>query len=328
MRATAGVALALFAAAALLGAPQRAARAEVVDGVAAIVGDEVILLSEVRDAWHSYVDRVRAHGDTLSQQEAMQLRATALETLIDEKVVLQLAKKQNMTATDEDIDESIAGIARDEGVSVEAIYDAAAKQGLDKKTYREQLGRQITRMKVVQGAVQGKVRVSDEDVHKLYDERYGKAKPGARVKVLHILIPFPADAKEADKAEARKLANELREKAKQGGDFAGLARKYSSAPSAAQGGLTVFREADAPPEIRAAFEHLSPGDISEVIENVHGESLFQFLERFDPADVSYEKVADRLRAELMEQRTMPAFEKWIAEVKKSRYIEVVAPELR
>ncbi|HXZ83951.1 MAG TPA: peptidylprolyl isomerase [Myxococcota bacterium] len=328
MKSPARLALSLACALGLCAAAARVPRAEVVDGVAAIVGDEVILLSEVRDAWHGYVDRVRAHGESLTEQEALQLRATALENLIDEKVVLQLAKKQNLTASDEDIDQSVAGIAHDEGVSVDAIYDAAAKQGLDRKTYREQLGRQITRMKVVQGAVQGKVRVSDDEVRKLYDERYGHAKPGSRIKVLHILIPFPANAKDSDRAEARKLAEDLREKAKQGGDFAGLARKYSGAPTAQQGGLTVFREADAPPEIKAAVGSLSPGDISEVVETTHGENIFQFLERFDPADVSYEQVADHLRAELMEQRTMPAFEKWIAEVKKSRYIEVVAPELR
>ena len=65
-----------------------------------------------------------------------------------------------------------------------------------------------------------------------------------------------------------------------------------------------------------------------MIETAHGENLFQYLDSFDPADVPYEKVADRLRAELMEQQTMPAFEKWIADVRKSRYIEVVAQELR
>jgi peptidyl-prolyl cis-trans isomerase SurA len=328
MKRTPRAALTLFCVTALCAVGARPTRAEVVDGVAAIVGDEVILLSEVRDAWHSYIDRVRAHGESLTEEEAMQLRTTALTNLIDEKVVLQLAKKQNMTASDEDIDESVAGIARDEGVSVDAIYDAAKQQGLDKKAYREQLGRQITRMKVVQSAVQGKVRVSDEEVHKLFDERYGHAKPGSRIKVLHILIPFPEDAKEADRTEAHKLALELREKAKASGDFAGLARKYSGAPTAPQGGLTVFREADAPADIKHAIADLAPGDISEVVENAHGENIFQFLERFDPADVTYEKVADRLRAELMEQRTMPAFEKWIADVKKGRYIEVVAPELR
>lgn len=317
--------IALLLLACLCAAP---ARGEVVDGVAAIVGDEVILLSEVRDAWHTYVNRVRARGESLSQEDALALRNTALQSLIDEKLVMQLAKKQNLSASEEEIDESVRGIAQDEGVKVDEIYAAAASQGLDRKAYREQLGHQITRMKIVQGAVQGKVHVSDDDVKKLYAERYGNAKPGVRIRVLHILIPVDPGAPAAKRAEARALTEQLRDKARQTGDFAALARKYSGAPTAAQGGLTVFREADAPADIKNAVEGLKPGEISDVIETSHGENIFQFLDKFDPADVKYEQVADRLRAELMEQQTMPAFEKWIADVRKSRYIEVVAPELR
>lgn len=323
MRARAAL---LFAALAL--APAAVTRAEIVEGVAVIVGDEVVLLSEVREAWQSYVQRVRSRGDSLSNEDLLELRKQAVQTLVDEKLIMQVAKKQNMAASEEEIDESIANIARDENVTVDQIYQAAAAQGLDKKSYREQLGRQITRMKIVQGAVQGKVRVNEADVKKLYDERYGNAKPGVRIRVLHILIPVPQDSPPAERAEARKLTEQLREKAVKSGDFAALARKYSGAPTAPQGGLTVFREVDAPPDIKSAIEGLSPGEISPVVETAHGENLFQFLDKFDPADVPYEQVADRLRGELMEQQTMPAFEKWIADVRKSRYVEVVAPELR
>ena len=305
-----------------------AVRADTADGVAAIVGDEVILLSEVRDAWQAYVAKVRAKGDPMSEQDALALRNQALQSLIDEKLVSQIAKKQNMSASEDEIDDSVKAIAQDEGVGVEAIYAAAAQQGLDRKTYREQLGQQITRMRIVQSAVQGKVHINEEDVKKLYDERYGHAKPGVRIRVLHILIPVPPDAPEGKREEARELTRQLREKAKASGDFGALARKFSAAPTASQGGLTVFREADAPAEIKAAIEGMKPGDISDVIETAHGENLFQYLDHFDPADVPYEQVADKLRAELMERQTMPAFEKWIADVRKSRYIEVVAPELR
>ncbi len=305
-----------------------AARAQVVDGVAVIVGDEVVLLSEVRETWQQYVSRVRARGEQMSQEDMLELRRTAVQTLVDEKLVMQVAKKQNLAASDEEIDEAIASIARDEKVSTDQIYAAADAQGLDKKSYREQLGRQITRMKIVQGAVQGKVRVTEDDVKKLYDERYGHAKPGVRVRVLHILIPVPPDSPPAKRAEAREATEQLRAKALANGDFAGLARKYSSAPTASQGGLTVFREVDAPADIKGAIAGLAPGEISPVVENAHGENLFQLLDRFDPSEVPFEQVADRLRGELMEQQTMPAFEKWIADVRKSRYIEVVAPELR
>ena len=157
----------------LLLAASATPRAEVVDGVAAIVGDEVVLLSEVRTAMQSALARV-PQGQTLTPDEARQLRDNALKSLIDDKLVLQVAKRQGVGASEEEIDAAVAGIAQEEGISVDAIYAAAAQQGLPRATYREQLGKQITRMKMVSGSVQGRVRVSDEEVHKLYDERYGQ----------------------------------------------------------------------------------------------------------------------------------------------------------
>jgi peptidyl-prolyl cis-trans isomerase SurA len=303
------------------------ARAEVVDGVAAIVGDEVLLLSEVRDAMQSVVSRL-PEGQTLSPEEMKELRDSAVKGLIDDKLVMQVAKKQGLSASEEDIDQAIAGIAQEESVSSDEIYAAAAQHGMDRAAYREQLAKQLTRMKVVSGSVQGRVRVSDEDVRKLYDERYGNAKPGERIRVLHILIAVPKDAPPEAREQAHALALKIRDQAREAGDFGGLARKYSSAPTAQQGGLTVFRESDAPPAIKSAIEGLKPGEITDVIENAHGDNIFQFLDRFDPASVTYDQVADKLRAELIERRTMPEFEKWMTEVRKGRYIEVVAPELQ
>ena len=325
IRALRAAAAALLCAAALGAAP---VRADTADGVAAIVGDEVILLSEVRTAYQDYLERLGPKAQQLSAEDHAQLRQEVLQTLIDERLVLQVAKKQNATATEDEIDEQIKNIAAGENITVDQVYASAAEAGLNRKTYREELGKQITRMRIVQGAVQGKVRVTDDEVKKLYEERYGHAKPGELIRVLHILIPVPPDAPDAKRAEARKLTEDLREQAVKSGDFASLARKYSRAPTAPQGGLTTFREADAPPDIKRAIAGLKPGEISQVIDTAHGENLFQYLDRFNPADVTYEQVADKLRAELIEEQTKPAFEKWIAEVRKGRYIEVVAPELR
>lgn len=316
---------ALLCLAAFAAAP---ARAETADGVAAIVGDEVILLSDVRSAYNDYLGRLGPKAQQLTQADLASLRQDVLQTLIDEKIVLQFAKKQNAMATEEEIDEQIKNIATEENMTVDQIYADAAEAGLTRKAYREELGKQITRMRIYQGAVQGKVRVSDDDVKKLYEERYGHAKPGEQIRVLHILIPVPPDATAEKRAEARKVTEGLREQAVKSGDFGALARRYSRAPTAPQGGLTTFRESDAPADIKAAIAGLKPGEISQVIETAHGENLFQYLDRFNPADVTFEQVSDKLRAELIEQQTKPAFEKWIAEVRKGRYIEVVAPELR
>jgi parvulin-like peptidyl-prolyl isomerase len=311
----------------LLLAASGIARAEVADGVAAIVGDEVVLLSEVRTAMQSVAARV-PKDHPLTPQEMKQVRDNALKSLIDDRLILQVAKFQGVAASEEEIDAAVSGIAEEEGIAVDTIYAAAAEQGLPRAAYREQLGKQITRMKMISGSVQGRVRVSDEEVRQLYDERYGQAKPGERIRVLHILIAVPSDAPPDAREKARAFAAQLRDQARQNGDFGGLARKYSGAPTAPQGGLTVFREEDAPDLIKNAVFGLKPGEITDVIENAHGENLFQFLDRFDPSTVSFEQVADKLRGELIERRTMPEFEKWLADVRKNRYVEIVAPELQ
>ena len=311
----------------LLLAASAVARSEVVEGVAAIVGDEVVLLSEVRSAMQSVLARV-PQGQTLTPDEVRQLRDSAVKGLIDDKLVLQIAKQQGVTASEEEIDTAVSGIAEEEKISVDAIYAAAADQGLPRAAYREQLGKQITRMKMVSASVQGRVRVSEEEVHKLYDERYGSAKPGERIRVLHILLGLPPDAPPEARGQMRELALRLRDEAREQGDFGALARKYSAAPTASAGGLTIFREADAPADIKRAIEGLKPGEITDPIENAHGENLFQYLDRFDPASITYDQVAAKLRSELVERRTMPEFEKWMVEVRKNRYVEVVAPELR
>ena len=61
---------------------------------------------------------------------------------------------------------------------------------------------------------------------------------------------------------------------------------------------------------------------------LHGENVFQYLDRFDPASVPFEQVADRLRAELLEQQTMPEFEKWLVEGVGKMLLRLRMPRLR
>jgi peptidyl-prolyl cis-trans isomerase SurA len=296
---------------------------EVIDGTAAVVGDEAILQSEVADAVRRALAQLQRQQVHITPELIVEVRDQALHGLIDSKLILQIARDNRLEPTDEEIDLSVQGIADDEGIDVETIYEAAAQQGLSRSEYREQLGIELSKMKVMTGSVAGRVSVSDEEIRELYDERYGSLDPGERFRVLHILLPWPPAATAADWQQTWGAAREIREQALDTGQFAALARRYSAGPTAAGGGLTVFKQSDAPPAVAAALEKLSPGEISPVIETAHGLNLFQFLDSFDPSSLSYEDLADGLRAELRERKTFPEFEKWLAELKRNRYIEIL-----
>ena len=115
----------------------------------------------------------------------------------------------------------------------------------------------------------------------------------------------------------------MRIQAVESGDFASLARRVSSAPTASNGGLTVFRTGETPPAIESALAKLGPGEISPVVETRFGLNLFQLIDRFDPSTIRLENVKEQLRYELQDRKSGPELEKWLLELRETQYIEIV-----
>jgi peptidyl-prolyl cis-trans isomerase SurA len=305
-----------------------AARAERLDGVAAVVDDEIILISEVEASAAPIIAQLKRERGTVPGGAVRQIMEDALQALIDERLVLEMAERLQMQPGDEEIDAAIQAIADEEGISSQDVYVAAAAQGLPRDAYRKTLGAQIAKMKVVSTVVRARITVTDEEVRELYDERYGKLSPGMRVRLRQILVPWPPEAGEEQRERLRALMSDLRDSAEAGGDFAALAAQYSRAPSAANGGLVVLREEEISPAFAPYLLQAEPGSISSVIETEHGLNLLTLVDRFDPGKMTYDEAAPYLRSEIAEAKTLPEFEEWLKELRKNRYIEVVAPELR
>jgi peptidyl-prolyl cis-trans isomerase SurA len=303
-------------------------RAERIDGVAAIVGNQVILVSEVDRSARAVLERLARERGGLDDKLIAEVRAQALRTLIDGKLVERFAESRELAATDQDVDAAIEGIAREEGLTADQVYAAAAQQGLSARVYRDELRRQISRMRVISVAVQPRVTVTDEDVQALYRERYAKQEPGMRADVRHILIPISPESTPEERTQLRELAERVRARAVEGGSFGQLARQFSRAPSAESGGRASFRQGEADPALATYLFELPAGQITPVIETEHGLNIFLIVDRFDPSQVKLEDVAPALRAEIAERKTTPEFERWLEELRKAAYIEVVAEDLR
>jgi peptidyl-prolyl cis-trans isomerase SurA len=302
--------------------------AERVDGIAAIVGDEVILRSEVERAAAPVLARIQFQHGALPPEVHRQVRTQALQSLIDAELIEDAATRLGFEASEQDVDRAVEAIARDAGVTVEQIYLAAREQGLDQAQYRSQLAAEITRMKVIGTAVRSRVSVSEDEVAELFEKRYREGKSGVQSRVRHILLPWPPEASDEERAELRLQAESIRERALERQDFGALARTYSKAPSALDGGLTVFREGEVASEMAPYVFGMGPGEISPPVQTRHGVNLVQIVERFDPAEIRLEDMHDRLYAELLEKKTQQEMGPWLEELRKNRYVEVIAPDLR
>jgi peptidyl-prolyl cis-trans isomerase SurA len=312
--------LPLLAALPWLATAHAAAAAELVEGVAAIVGSDIILLSELEQAVGPVLARVEEQQGPVSPETKREIRSRALQSLIDSKLITEYAERTELAATPQEIDETVAGIAADERVSVEDIYGAAEKQGLPRNSYRRELGNQITRMKLMGSTIRGRVKVSDDDVRKVFEERYkGNGKPGQRARVRALLLPWPPDPAQRD--FARSKAEQLRAQAEASGQFAAIAAQFG-------GTVTTLNQAEISPEVAKFVFEPPPGTISPVIETPAGMQLFQVLERFDPDQIQFEDVEARLRQELQERGVEPEFAAWLKTQREEAYIRVVAPDLQ
>jgi peptidyl-prolyl cis-trans isomerase SurA len=300
-----------------------------VDGIAAVVDDDVILVSEVDEKANAVLERLSQRNDgPLPRALVQEVRIQAVEALIATRLILGMAERMGLEANAEEIQEAIEGIAVQEGLETEEIYAAAARQGMDREKYRKQIGEQISRMKAISAAVRPRVIVTDEEVRELYQKRYGQARKGSYAVVRHILILWP-DPESGDTRETSfDIARRILEAIDEGRGFGLLAQQFSAAPSAADGGRTTFRRGEANPALEEWAFRIDPGQISAPIETEHGVNLLQLLERFESDAVSYESVEDGLRVELADRKVTPEIEEWVGELRSQVYVEVVAPDLR
>lgn len=310
-----GVALAAFL---LALAPADAA--ELVDGIAAQVGSEIVLVSEVDAMVKPIESRARAQGAT--DDDIQQLRSDALDQLIERHTIAQAAKRAELDASEGEIDDAIASIAEENGISVDQVKKNVAQGGLTWDAYRAKIRGEIVNAKVVNGMVRSKVRISDEEVRRVYDDKYTKAmgNGGEEVHLRHIVVTFGKEQKRTE-AEACAQVKDAAAKIKSGTPFDQVASKISEA-NPERGGDAGWVPVQAMPGWMVdATKGLGDGQTSDVVRMPFGCNLFQVVQRRKLEKKSYEEVKEQLRGMLVEQRSEGEYRKFMDKLRSQTYIE-------
>ena len=199
----------------------------------------------------------------------------------------------------------------DQVIDGQALLIEARKSGLDKDPV---VSRQMIDAsdRALQSALIGREvgpGLNEAAIRSRY-ERDIAGKPGEEeVHARHILV--------ADEAEAKKIIAEL----KKGGDFAALAKKYSTDPGGAQGGdLGFFRKEEMVPEFAAAAFAMKPGEISSVpVHTQFGWHVIKLEEHRAAPPPSFEQSHDQLRQKLIQEGVQAVIAKARADVKVERF---------
>jgi len=264
----------------LAGSPVRGQ--EVLDGIVAIVGEEMILRSELMQASQQTAIRMRINA--ISQQEEFkQLMRDVLNNLINEKVLLAKAVEDTVTVDDQRVEaameERIQYMIQELGSleNVEKQFNAPIAK--IKRDNWEDMKKNLI-IQTLQATKLNQVQVSRREVEVFYESQKENIPDRKEsVNIRHILLEVRPGQGVRDEVVG-KLEN-IRNRLGEGEDFQEMARQYSEDPGTASSGgnLGWVEKGTFPQSFEDAAFRLNPGEISEIIESPVGIHLVQMIEK-------------------------------------------------
>ena len=246
---------ALIVAATFASAPD----AREVEGIAAIVNDEVISLYDVDQRVELYFV---SSGIARSRETVERLREQALRELVDEKLQLQEARRVEISIEEEEIEREIKRLSEGFSTSQTSITEFLEKQGIKERTLESQIEADLAWSQFIRRSFGGRIRVGDDEV----DEQYRKvlrAIEQPRFLVSEILLN--ADTL-TDQQRVARISQEIVTQLRNGVDFGAVARQFSVSPTASRGGQlgwVTLEQLD--PALGAVLTQMEPGQISTPI---------------------------------------------------------------
>ena len=254
------------------------AERKLLDRVVAIVDDDVILQTQLEARVNTIVGRLSAQGTGLPPRQMLEQRV--LEQLIAESVQLQMADKMGMRISDNELNETLASIARSNGMTMAQFESQLAEEGVTYQQAREQIRNEMFTSRVQQRQVGNRVRITDNEVENYLQAQAGAGSDGAEYRLAYIFIQVDEPGNEASVRQARNLADNLRQQILDGRDFREVAVAESDASNALEGGDMGWRsESQLPSLVAPVVPDLEPGVPSAVLENNSGFHLVMVMDK-------------------------------------------------
>lgn len=308
-----------FPAAALLVALAAPARAELVDGVAVVVNGDIITLSEVAERLGPNLPPV--DGDEGQQRRRRELLRRSAEELVAEKLVAHEAGELGLLPAEAEIDAAIAEVMRTNNIDQKTLEFALGQQGLSMKRYREMLGLQLARMKLIEMKVKARIQVSEDDVKSRYAKLAGDAKGNEELHVRDVYVP-----KRDDEAAARAKIEAARKAILGGAKFEQVARDAGGPLASSGGDLGWVRRGLILPELEAVVFGLKDGELSQIIDAGTGFHLVTVEERRSAGGARpLAEARDQIRQQLLGERLQKATEEYVAELRRNANVEFKLP---
>jgi len=256
-----------------------AARAEYqeLDGIVAVVKEDVVLASELLSRLEVVERQIRASNMQAPPRNV--LVSQIMERLILESLQVQEAKRRGVQIDDETLTSAVGSIAQQNGLNVEQFQQALAADGVDYAEFREQIRGEMLVSRLQRNLISRRIAISEKEVNDLINSPYYQQMLSEEYRVGHILLSIEEEGGDSARQAARAAAADIVTQLRDGADFAQMAIARSSGARALEGGdLGWRRAAELPSLFSEQVLEMKAGEIADPIETPGGIHIIKLLE--------------------------------------------------
>jgi peptidyl-prolyl cis-trans isomerase SurA len=282
------------------------------DRLVAVVNDELITASEV-DAARSFAS-LNLLAEILPGASVQQESATfrgALESLIDQRLLLQEARQLGLTATDDEARAAVAALTQERRLN--------GLNGASPDEIRRRVQDELTIVKLVNREVRSRLLINSSDVDAYYRAHPDRFTRPTRYHLRQILLKTTT----GDATAQRGDAEAIRAEAANGADFADLARRRSQGAEASRGGdLGYVRRGELLPEIDAALDGMQAGDVSPVIASPIGLHIVNVVAIQSGEVRPLEDVLNQAEELVYQEQAANYYHRWLRQLRSQAHIDI------
>lgn len=253
--------------------------AEEIDSIAVVVNDSIISQRDIDIRLKDFKQQIKLQGQRMPPENL--LRKQVVERMIIDEIQLQIAKQQGIFIDDISLNKMLESIAEKNRTSLTSLRKKLEDGGISYNEFREQTRKDMMIRQLQQRLVQGRVKVSEQEINIFLDQQQqsGKAS-GERYHLSHILVSTPEAASpeqvNASLEKARQALNDI----KNGKPFADVALKFSDGPHAIKGGDLGWRTAaELPSLFLETARNLKKDEISEPLRSAGGFHIIKLVDK-------------------------------------------------
>ncbi len=220
---------------------------EMLDGIAAIVNEGVVLKSQLQKEIKTITLRASQEDMQLPSEDIIQEQV--LESLIVEEIQLQRAERIGLQLSDQILNSTIANISQQNNIPFEKLPEALAAEGIDYAEYRRDIRKNLILEQLRDIEVIRKITVSPREIDVCLEDFEDGVVSNSEYDLSHILISAPESATIEDFTTIEREAEDIHEQLIAGANFGEIAIEFSDSQTGLDGGSLGWRKGSELPTI-------------------------------------------------------------------------------